>query len=129
MSLSRDQKISLEDSVENPTIVRKINNNEYSQLTKREWTEIFHSIDANIEYYSEKYDDGDSDWYRDLYSDTERLMKQSHPEWKSPATKDMERLTKFARSQEYCDPGYEWVPSYHKRDGTYVKGFCRKKVK
>ena len=25
-----------------------------------------------------------------------------------------------------CPPGLEYVPSFHKRDGTYVKGFCRK---
>lgn len=28
-----------------------------------------------------------------------------------------------------CPSGYEWVPSYYKSNGTYVKGFCRSRRK
>lgn len=32
--------------------------------------------------------------------------------------------------QDYhCNPGEVWVPAYHTKDGRYVHGFCRKKVK
>lgn len=31
------------------------------------------------------------------------------------------------RGSEKCGPREEWVPSYRKEDGTYVRGFCRKK--
>ena len=31
-------------------------------------------------------------------------------------------------SSHKCPPGYEYVSSYNKSNGEYVKGFCRKKV-
>ena len=36
--------------------------------------------------------------------------------------KERERLEHVCKDDEY------WVPGFHKHDGTYVKGFCRKKV-
>ena len=27
----------------------------------------------------------------------------------------------------FCPQGYEYIEHYKKKDGTYVKGFCRKK--
>ena len=32
------------------------------------------------------------------------------------------------KESQYCGPGKVWVPGFHKHDGTYVRGFCRKKV-
>ena len=124
MSLSREQKMDLKEDIENPTIIRKIDNNEYSRLTRKEWAEIFHSIDANIEYFA-KYGNNDDaeDWYRDLYNDAENLMKQSHPEWQSLSTKEVKELRKHDNP---CGPGQIYVPGYHKRDGKYVTGYCRR---
>ena len=30
-------------------------------------------------------------------------------------------------SSSDCDPGHEWVPGFRRRDGSMVKGFCRRK--
>lgn len=42
---------------------------------------------------------------------------------------DKKKTQRETYSYHICGPGRIWVPSYHKHNGTYVKGFCREKAK
>ena len=41
---------------------------------------------------------------------------------KLPSTKT--RMASLNERKHYCGPGEKLVPSYYKRDGTYVRGHC-----
>ena len=51
---------------------------------------------------------------------TDEFLRDSNKHKKQQSTSHKE--------SQYCGPGKVWVPGFHKHDGTYVKGFCRKKA-
>ena len=126
--MSSDSLWSLDQKLKwltiNPTIRRKIDNREYEKLTKKEWNDIFRNIDEDIQYYLDEGDTFTVSWYKDLYSETEHLMKEYHPDWSPPTTVERNRLRYYKDSP--CNPGEIWVPLYYKKDGQRVRGYCRK---
>ena len=89
--LTAAQRKILAEIVEEPKwerrekIVAKIEKNDFESLTKDQWNKIFDGIVSSITYFSYEHEEKYSrDWYKELYSDTEKVMKYYHPTWKSP---------------------------------------------
>jgi Xaa-Pro aminopeptidase len=65
---------------------------------------------------------GSTDW-NELPKTIQKQLTRMYPETLYP-----DETMKLEPGQNYhCEPGYVWVPSFHKKNGDYVHGFCRKK--
>lgn len=125
-----DEKQNLYGILTNKELRRrlmKIRYKNYHSLSKKDWHSIFNDINHKIEVSIDDHDNEAADYWKEVYDDFADEMHVFHPDWKTNLQMEQEDIDKYVGSINKCGHGYEWVDGYHKSNGTYVKGFCRKK--
>lgn len=77
-----------------------------------------------------KNDRNDYNWYSLLLQYHELQDQGMLPEdesWDKWRKKQLSQLNEAIENNK-CRPDQEWVASFRKNDGTYVKGYCRKRT-
>lgn len=87
---------------------------DWKSLTPREQREILRGLG---------YDQPDSTKWNELPKSIREQLERIYPDTLQP-----DETMELKPGQNYhCNPDEEWVPSYRKKDGTHVHGFCRKR--